>query len=314
MLPSRRLRRFYHYKAKSLVDLLRRGEFGYLLGVLTEKAIGRNVYLRYLDRRGHSLLVDRDVLGHTLTLDLTDKGLSRGLIIRGVHEPNATPAFQAVLRSVVDRRTDDDLVFLDVGANIGYFALLEAEAVASEGRVYAFEPEPANRRLLEQNVDRSEYRDRIEILPYALGDRDGKATLALAERSNRHRIVTGSEVTSTETQEVEMRTVDSFLADRNIEPSSVVGIRMDLEGYEAAVFDGMDRLLDVDSPMVLFVELHPEELGARELDRILARLEGFRVRFVGQDRRTFDVESVEDVAEIGGSHVHLVLERGTSNA
>ena len=43
-------------------------------------------------------------------------------------------------------------VFVDVGANIGYFSVLAACLVGEGGQVFAFEPDPDNFRLLRDNV------------------------------------------------------------------------------------------------------------------------------------------------------------------
>lgn len=308
----RRLRNLYHYKLRTAFDLALRREFGYLAGVLSEKTVGRNVYLDYLCRRGHDLTVDREIMGHTMTLDLADPGLSRYLISRGVNEPNATPAFIEALETAVGDHSGDELAVLDIGANIGYFALLEAEVVGERGAIYAFEPAPSNRALLERNVRQNGYAERIEIRPSAVGDSDGSARLLLSEHSNWHRIATEPGDGGSDTVTVDIRRIDSFLSEEGIPPESVVGVRMDVEGYEAAIFEGMGPILEANSPAVLFVELHPSDLTEAARDRILSRLSegGFSVRFAGQDRETFDLDAPEEAASIGGSHVRLVLRRG----
>jgi len=301
----------YHYKLRTALDLAYRKEFGYLLGVFMEKTTGQNVYLDYLRRRGHDLTVDREILGHKMTLDLSDPGLSRYLISRGVNEPNATPAFAEALEKAVADRDSDEVAVLDVGANIGYFALLEAEIVGEDGIVYAFEPAPSNRELLERNVRKNGYENRIEIRSWAIGDSDGSAQLVLSDHSNWHRVAVDPEDEEEERIAVDRRRVDSSLSEEGIEPESVIGVRMDVEGYEAAIFEGMGGIFDADSPAVIFVELHPSELSDEELDQILSHLAegGFTVEFAGQDRKTFELNDPREVKSIGGSHVRLVLRR-----
>ena len=308
---SDQLWNLYHYKLRTAIDLAYRREFGYLLGVLSEKATGQNVYLDWLRRRGHDLTADREILGHKMTLDLSDPGLSRYLISRGVNEPNATPAFAEALEKAVADHGSDDVAVLDVGANIGYFALLEAEIVGEDGIVYAFEPAPSNRDLLERNVRQNGYENRIEIRPCAIGDSDGSAQLVLSDHSNWHRVAVGPEDEGEERIAVDTRRVDSFLSEESIDPESVVGVRMDVEGYEAAIFEGMNGIFEADSPAVIFVELHPSELSDDELDQILSHLaeSGFTVEFAGQDRKTFELNDPREVRSIGGSHVRLVLRR-----
>lgn len=308
---SHRVRRFYHYKLKTIFELAYRREFGYLFGVLTEKAIGRNVYLDLLRRRGHDMLADREIMGHRMTLDLSDPGLSRYLMVRRVNEPRATPVFVQALQSAVEDHRSEELAVLDIGANIGYFALLEAAVVGDEGTVYAFEPAPENRRLLERNIEQNGYEALIHVRPWAIGDRDGSAELVLSDHSNWHRISEEPIDDAADSVTVESRRIDSILTEEDVPPESVVGVRMDVEGYESAIFEGMEPILRANGPLVLFVEIHPSELTEDELDGILSRVryEGFSVRFAGQDRRTFDVDSPDEIRNIDGSHVRLILQR-----
>lgn len=308
---SAQLRNLYHYKVRTVLGLVRQGEFGYLLGVITEQLTGTNIYLTYLRNQGHPLTIEKEIQGHTMTLDLTDPGLSRYLITRGVNEPKATPAFIDALRGAIAAHPRDDLVVLDIGANIGYFALLEAEEVGGDGTVYAFEPAPENRELLELNVSQNGYEDRIEVRQSAIGDRDGSAELLLSDHSNWHKIAASSTASGGESIQVDTQRVDSFLSSEAISADRVVAIRMDVEGYESAIFEGMTEFLEADSPAVLFVEIHPSELTAAEMEQLVSRIQsgGFTIQFAGQDRDTYDIGSPEELTAIGGSHIRLILQR-----
>ena len=71
--------------------------------------------------------------------------------------------------------------FVDLGANLGVFTLLGAKLVRPNGRVYAFEPEPANYSLLGKNIQANGYDDTVLAAPYAISDQSGEATLFLAK-------------------------------------------------------------------------------------------------------------------------------------
>ena len=64
-----------------------------------------------------------------------DRFVSRRIREEGVWEPYETSLVLAMLRP--------GDVFVDVGANIGYFTILAASAVGAQGMVFAFEPDPA---------------------------------------------------------------------------------------------------------------------------------------------------------------------------
>src|SRR3954466_14688534 len=62
----------------------------------------------------------------------------------GIWEPNLTSWLEGRLRP--------GDVFVDVGANVGYFPLLASRLVGTEGRVVAVEPFPRTNAVLRRNV------------------------------------------------------------------------------------------------------------------------------------------------------------------
>ena len=71
------------------------------------------------------------------------------------------------------------MIFVDVGANIGYFSLLAANLVGTEGTVYAFEPEPGNHELLRKNIELNSYSN-IVMIQKAVSNKSGSAPLFLS--------------------------------------------------------------------------------------------------------------------------------------
>ena len=118
------------------------GRFG-LKGTALLVKHGLNYYARkYVLRRRHLV---RKIHDYKLLLDLRDPGLSRDVAIRGSREEQ--------LKYIIDRVVGPGDVVLDVGANIGYYAIMLAKRVGSSGKVYAMEPEPHNLELLQRNID-----------------------------------------------------------------------------------------------------------------------------------------------------------------
>ena len=72
------------------------------------------------------------------------------------------------------------MIVVDVGANVGYFSLLAAELVGSSGKVYAFEPEPGNNGILQQNIEINSLSN-IQVEEMAGSDNSGVADLYLSE-------------------------------------------------------------------------------------------------------------------------------------
>ena len=80
---------------------------------------------------------------------------------------------------------------LDIGANIGYTAMVFSRAIDPEYKVYAFEPEQFNYTLLQRSARARRARDRIVPILSAVGDRDGAIELWENEHHHGgHRILT----------------------------------------------------------------------------------------------------------------------------
>ena len=88
------------------------------------------------------------------------RGVSEELYLFHVHEPTSTEKYLACL-------SHGDHV-LDVGSNIGYYAVLAADKVGRTGRVIGCEPSPGVFEILKQNVQRFDPFN-VEVFPWAVG-------------------------------------------------------------------------------------------------------------------------------------------------
>ena len=171
--------------------------------------------------------------------------------------------------------------FVDVGAFLGIYTLRAARIGA---RVLAVEANPGTRKLLSANLWRNGLADRVTLLPYALsdvegtseyfiGDGDQSASGLAATRSNARPI------------HVEIRRLDDLLESAHVRESVSV-VKIDVEGAELRVLEGMSGLLACGRPMILVVECNPAglaRLGATP-HRLVERLEaaGFEVRTIDE--------------------------------
>jgi FkbM family methyltransferase len=161
---------------------------------------------------------------------------------------------------------------LDIGANIGYTSLLFSRALGEGFRVYSFEPEPFNFRLLNQIAVARRARGRITPLQSAVGDRDGTIDLWLNENHHAdHRVMTGplreSKIGSASVQ-VPILKIDTFV-EKQASPFPVRFIKIDVQGYETAVCQGMEQTLSNNPGAVVALEYSPDsmiDLGFRPED------------------------------------------------
>ncbi|PSQ02516.1 hypothetical protein BRC94_02170 [Halobacteriales archaeon QS_5_70_17] len=315
---------------RKTVRLAREGRFSECRGYLEELLLGRNGHYQALQDAADGEYAEREVMGNRLRLDAFDPGVARTLLAYGAHEQRSTDAFAAELRALRDR-VDGPVTMLDVGANVGYFTLLAARTLGERSDIYAVEPEPENLSLLEANVRANGYSGVVDTTRRAIGGSNGPVDLHISDYSNRHAVgAVPEEGAATYTdggrETVEQRTVARFFEERSIDPATVNAARMDVEGYEHAVVDGMRPVLDGDQPLVLHVELHPAlddqqrrtvidalrgaglEVVAAVADEDAAGVQS-RMAWHGVDLDVDSFEGVEAALRDGDAAVELVCSR-----
>jgi FkbM family methyltransferase len=151
-------------------------------------------------------------------------------------------------------------VVIDVGANIGYYTLLFAQLVGIEGWVFAFEPEPDNFTILQQNIQLNQYHN-ISLVQKALSAENKTTKLFLCnENKGMHRLYPS--VCCAENINVNSVRLDDEL------PSWVQHvnfIKMDIEGAEYLALLGMQDLIRHYKPYLL-TEFSPAALFEAGVD------------------------------------------------
>jgi FkbM family methyltransferase len=169
---------------------------------------------------------------------------------------------------------------LDVGANLGYTACVFARAVQPTAKVYAFEPDPWTYALLKDVIRRRNLSGRIEPLNIAAGSSEGYLEFWHNKgHSADHRVVTG-EFRRTHPDaknffRVPVTSVDSFVMARNL--SRISFIKIDVQGYELSVCQGMQVTLERFPEICVCLEFSPHDLIELGFDPAQL-LEFFRTR------------------------------------
>ena len=260
----------------------------------------RRVYLAIKRRlKTDAAVVD----GHRLHLDPGD---SLDLSIN--------PFYEAFERRITAEEITRGDVVVDIGANIGFFTLHFARLVGPEGHVFAFEPDPGNFRLLQQNVQENGY-ENVTLIPKAVSNSSGKTRLFLCDSNvGDHRIYDspGEERTSVEIETIRL---DDFLAGSE---RPVDFIKMDIQGAEMLALEGMESTLRDNPTLKMLFEFWPSGLVkcGTDPEDLLAFIRrcGFRILELDDDNET--VVSVENDRELLAKyppnrvqHTNLLCER-----
>lgn len=130
-------------------------------------------------------------------------------------------------------------VYVDVGANIGYYTLVAAQRVGLEGKVIAYEPDTDNFSLLQANVNRN-HLSQVSCFNLALSDRNAVGQLYLSEDNfGDHRIYVSAD-------DRKSRTITLVNGEEHVlqQTTRIDFLKIDTQGYEFFVVNGLARLIE----------------------------------------------------------------------
>lgn len=228
-----------------------------LRGLLRRLPRGRYRALASAPDRGRfTARLAAEIGGAMFDCDLSDL-LSREVCFTGLYEPPVTRVFQRQLRP--------DGTVIDVGANWGYFTLLAASAVGPSGAVVSLEPDPRQYDTLARNVAMNGF-THVTPIRAAASASAGRVTLLGYADDEENRGVTRIAADGEASAHGATRRfdVDGVTIDALMPPVREVDlVKIDVEGAEDLVLQGMREGLSLHRYRAVLLELHPGLLKAR---------------------------------------------------
>jgi len=202
------------------------------------------------------------------------------------HEPQATQKF---VEAISHANT-----VVDVGANLGWFTCIAASQ-NTKCQVYGFELDGSNYQILHDNIELNQLTNAM-VENVAVTNYDGELIYSksdIGEASAVHRLGREEKV-SCKANAIKL---DTFFANK---PQPEV-IKIDVEGAEQLVLEGMTNILRGKTLKVILIEIHPKwlsELGGSvaEVCKLLRKAEFSLFSF--EHRSQMESESSIDVSEI----------------
>lgn len=164
-------------------------------------------------------------------------------------EPELAALMIALVRELPIR------VFLDVGANFGYYSWLLGEHAADGLETHLFEPDPRNQRLVRDTLGRRRSTNAV-LHPVALGAEDGSA-LFYRDLDTGHRGSLVADAALTAGVSTPVRRLDAEVPTR----SPMALVKIDVEGGEEQVLAGAAALL-ATGPIVVVECFHHDDNAA----------------------------------------------------
>jgi FkbM family methyltransferase len=189
-------------------------------------------------------------------------------------------------REILEKRIGPNFCFMDIGANIGGYALFVAARAGPTARILAVEPQPEIFDRLTYNISQNPF-GTVKAIACAVADKGGELTLFLDPQNKGESSV--KIVASGEAGEVRVPAVTLLELARQEGFSRLDAIKLDVEGAEDLILDPFFR----DAP----ASLHPALLIVED----------------GRDQWQIDLPALlarHGYRQIAKARLNLVFEKG----
>lgn len=165
-------------------------------------------------------------------------------------ENNYEPFSSEIVRYLIR----PDSIFVDVGAYYGYYSLLASQSQKNV-KIIAFEPAKENFNILKMNLKQQKIKN-FEIYNQAASNKEGIVSFNFTEASDCAGFYNHHLSKTKNVLKVKTAVLDNILDERKVD-----FIKIDVEGHEIAVLEGLRKSLK-NNKLVLLVEFNPTLLEA----------------------------------------------------
>ena len=211
---------------------------------------------------GNTRYLEKKIHDYKLLLDLSDKGISKELMLLETREKEHI--------IILKKELQKGMAVLDIGANIGYYSVMMGKLVGDTGVIYAVEPALSNIQMLNLNVKLNNLEKNVSVYHMGISNISGCGDFYESEKANWHtfypKVHSGTATESLVHQvpkSIPVMTIGDFIkGKRNIDL-----IRMDVEGFEVEIFEGLASVLqDSNFRAKILFEVHQPRYDDQEHD------------------------------------------------
>lgn len=233
---------------------------------------------------GNDQILAQTASGHMVVLASQDRSITPHIVRDGYFDIGLTSFLQRTLRP--------GMVYVDVGANMGVYALAAAVSVGHTGRVIAVEAIPRLAQMVCDNLVMNGFQKTATVIPVAAANEEGELTIYEFDRlQGGNTIVPGvareaEKLYSVHAKPLTVRAAPlSTLFEQEDLPAPDL-IKIDVEGFELQVLLGARSLIAKHKP-ALIMEWHPpfmmEAETPKRLYQILTEELGYTIQKIEQE-------------------------------
>lgn len=198
--------------------------------------------------------------------------------------------YEEMETKLIREKVKKDMIFVDAGANIGYYTLIASSIVGDGGRVISFEPSIENFSFLEKTI---KFNNLKNVIPcnLALSDKDDEIDFFIStENKGDHRIYNDNEDSKRQSVRIKVTSMDNHLLSLGIE--RVDFIKMDVQGVEWLVLNGMSKILS-NNKILMLIEFWPygiDKSGGNSLSFLnKLRQKGFNIFNLNEENGKLEI-------------------------
>ena len=204
---------------------------------------------------------------------------------------------------------DENDLFVDVGSNIGEYALLAAGETKCNS--LAIEPVESTFNFLKRNVELNNLQNKIQMLQVGVSNINGFENFT-NNLDSENFVIRDNKVNNHNSSKIKTLTLDEICKDKF--PSC---IKIDVEGFEAHVLEGARKTLQQENLKVVIIELRNLSIKYNFTDEICVKIlnkYGFKKTFYDPfNKRFLDKELYQQANEIYVKNKSEVLKKINSN-
>ncbi|MEG5136508.1 MULTISPECIES: FkbM family methyltransferase [unclassified Microcoleus] len=197
------------------------------------------------------------------------------------------------VETVVINLLKPESVFVDIGANIGYYTLLASSLLQNSGKVIAFEPNPLNLQLMYASIVENRFSN-ITVYPLAVSD--SQQILGFSTESSNGNV-------SNINNEMFVPAIKGD--DLLVQEKQINLIKLDIEKHEPWAIRGMDKTIKKHRPIII-TEFH-EAVGQEYLEQI--KEYGYNLGIIDYDSsiiKASDTDFIMQYVNPRGIHLDLI--------
>lgn len=201
----------------------------------------------------------------------------------------------------------EGMLLLDIGAHFGLFSFAALHYGGPKARAIAIDPSPTAVNMMGIQAKLNRSADRVQIIRAAVNDVAGwHSMIAVGVLASGYYVAPTTSHSTSELSQTRAVTLDGIIDELKAVPTH---IKIDVEGYEAAVLRGARKILSQTPAPIIFIEIHNEIVrnqGGNPAETLIL------LRDYGYQTFTSEGTAISDDAILSKPLIRLVAKKSTS--